>query len=92
MSKNNPALMMVATIGTFILLVLLIFFPIPDKNAQTFLALATFMLGFYFGSCLNKSAQPTPPPAGEIPDPNDVAALAALQAAVSQAAGTLKGA
>ena len=90
--KNNPALMMVATIGSFGLLTLLIFFPLPDKNAQTFLALASFVMGFYFGSSLNKTPQQTPLPQGESPDPNDVAALAALQAAVTKAASTLKGA
>ena len=92
MSKNNHQLMLIATVGTFALLAGLMFFPLPDKNAQTFLALASFVMGFYFGSSVNKIPQSTPPPQGESPDPNDVATLAALQAAVSQAAGTLKGA
>ena len=43
-------LMALSTIGTFVILILLIFNPLPEKNAQIFLSIATFLLGYYFGS------------------------------------------
>jgi hypothetical protein len=94
MEFKNGWLMLVATIGTFILLVLLIFNPLPEKNAQIFLAISTFVLGFYFGSSVGKSPvvpaivapiQPLQLP----PNPDDVASLAAFQAAL-QAAAAMK--
>lgn len=57
--RYNQTLMLIATIGSFILLTLLLFFPLPDKNAQTFLALASFVMGFYFGSSVSTKPQPT---------------------------------
>lgn len=55
---KNLTLMLLATSGTLLLLVLLIFNEIPKENAQIFLAIATFMLGYYFGSSANKSRPP----------------------------------
>jgi len=67
MEVKNSWLMLIATVGTFILLALLLFFPLPDKNAQTFLALASFIMGFYFGSSVNKQRPPLPvEPAQEV--------------------------
>lgn len=57
---QNATLLFIATLGSFILLGLLIFFPLPDKNAQTFLALASFVMGFYFGSSVNKQRPALP--------------------------------
>ena len=42
----------------FAILIMLIFYPIPDKNAQIFLAIAGFVMGFYFGSSTNKQRPP----------------------------------
>ena len=65
--NKNSYLMIIATAATFILLGLLIFFPIPDENAQIFLAVSSFVLGFYFGTGINKS-RPNTERKG---DPND---------------------
>lgn len=47
-------LMLIVTVGTFLVLYLLIFFTIPEKNIQVFLSIASFMLGYYFGSSARK--------------------------------------
>lgn len=66
MEFKNSQLMFVATASTFILLVLLLFFPIPDANAQIFLAVSSFVLGFFFGSSTNKQRPAEPPQGGTI--------------------------
>jgi len=53
----NDKLMAGATIGTFLLLIVLIFAPLPDKNAQIFQAIVMLMLGFFFGSSINKNRE-----------------------------------
>jgi hypothetical protein len=71
-TKSNP-LMLIATLGTFLLLGLLIFFPIPDANAQIFLATSSFVLGFYFGSSVNKP-RPNTERKGDLPDDSTITA------------------
>ena len=55
MEFKNSQLMLIATVCTFILLVLLMFFPIPDANAQIFMAVSGIALAFFFGSSVNKA-------------------------------------
>ncbi len=83
---KNSHLMLIATLGAFILLGLLLFYPIPDKNAQIFLAIATLALGFYFGSSANK--QPTPLPT--VPDLATTINQAIADVAIAQTKGDTK--
>ena len=55
---KNAWLMLVATLGTFAILVLLIFFPVQETNKMIILAIAGPTLGFFFGATLK---QPVPP-------------------------------
>lgn len=61
MQLDKSILLMVATVGTLALLGLMMFFPIPKDNAQIFLAVATFLLGYFFGSAINRTASPNAP-------------------------------
>lgn len=58
MEIKNSWLMLIATVATFIILILLMYQPIPDANAQIFLAVSSFVLGFFFGSSTNKARPP----------------------------------
>ena len=58
MEFKNSLLMLIATVGTFILLFLMMFYAVPKDNAQILLAIVGPTLGFYFGSSVNK---PRPP-------------------------------
>lgn len=55
---KNVWLMIMATLGTFTILVLLIFFPVQETNKMLILAIAGPTLGFFFGATLK---QPVPP-------------------------------
>ena len=65
---KNSQLMMLATVCTFLLLGMLMFFPIPDKNAQIFMAVSGIALGFYFGSSVNKNRPPEDQRKGDTPN------------------------
>lgn len=52
---KSGLLMIIATVGTFILLYLLMFVNVPKDNAQILLAIVGPTLGFYFGSSVNKN-------------------------------------
>jgi hypothetical protein len=52
--------MLIATVSTFIILSLMLFFPIPADNAQILLAIIGPTLGFFFGSSVNKQRPPEP--------------------------------
>lgn len=58
MEIKNSLLMAIATIGTLLLLYLLIFYEVPKENTTIILALTGPMLGFYFGSSVNKQRPP----------------------------------
>ena len=66
MEFKNSQLMLIATVCTFILLVLLMFFPIPDANAQIFMAVSGLALAFFFGSSVNKARPPNEARKGDI--------------------------
>lgn len=55
MEFKNSMLMLIATVGTFLLLYLLMFWAIPKDNAQVLLAIVGPTIGFFFGSSINKS-------------------------------------
>lgn len=55
---KNSLLMLIATLGVLILLGFLMFVNVPKDNAQILLAIVGPLLGFYFGSSVNK--QPVP--------------------------------
>ncbi len=74
--RNNSTLMVIATIGTLGILYVLLFKEIPKDNITVLLAIGGPLLGFYFGSSVNKST----------PDPT----LAALDAATQQAINTMR--
>lgn len=61
MEIKNSLLMAIATIGTFILLYLLMFVAVPKDNSTVILAIVGPTLGFYFGSSVNKQRPPEPP-------------------------------
>lgn len=50
--------MLVATMFTFALLILLVFFPVQETNKMIILAIAGPTLGYFFGAALK---QPAPP-------------------------------
>lgn len=58
MEIKNSLLMLIATIGTFILIYLLMFVPIPPDNGQILMAISGLALGFFFGSSVNKQRPP----------------------------------
>jgi len=60
MELKNSLLMLIATIGTFALLYLLMFFSVPQDNAQILLAIVGPTLGFFFGSSVNKNGPTLP--------------------------------
>jgi hypothetical protein len=68
MQFDKTLLTLIATVGTFVLLVLLMFQPLPKDNAQIYLAVITFLLGYYFGSS-NRTAVPPKEANNETPDP-----------------------
>lgn len=45
------------TFGTLIILLIMMFQEIPKDNQQIFLAVATFMLGYYFGNSADKTTR-----------------------------------
>jgi len=55
---KNSLLMLIATLGVLILLGLLMFVNVPKDNAQILLAIVGPVLGFYFGSSVNKVRPP----------------------------------
>lgn len=57
---KNSILMLIATIGTFCLLFLLMFFAVPKDNTTILLAVIGPVLGFFFGSSINKQRPPEP--------------------------------
>ena len=56
---KNSLLMLIATLGVLILLGFLMFVNVPKDNAQILLAIVGPLLGFYFGSSVNKQPVPT---------------------------------
>jgi hypothetical protein len=75
MEFKNSMLMLIATVGTFILLYLLMFFAVPDNNAQILLAIVGPTLGFFFGSSVNKAATPAPPAGNTTNLPNNAGTI-----------------
>jgi VIT1/CCC1 family predicted Fe2+/Mn2+ transporter len=62
MKYTKEELMLVATAFTFMILTLLIFFPIAEGNDQIFLALGSMMLGYFFGSATSQPRRIPPEP------------------------------
>ena len=65
---KNAWLMGIATVASFVLLGLLLFFPIPDKNVQVFIFLAGLVCGFFFGASIK---QPSTLPSNVLPSPEE---------------------
>jgi len=65
MEFKNSLLMLIATVGTFILVYLLMFVEVPKDNASVLLAITGPALGFYFGSSVNKQRPPAECPPEE---------------------------
>jgi len=55
---KNELLMVLATSGALVLLVLMFKFPIPQENAQIFMALMAMVFGYFFGAAINKNGRP----------------------------------
>jgi len=54
----NERLLALATVGSLVILVLLIFFPIATGNEQIFMALGGLVAGYFFGSSHKKEPPP----------------------------------
>ena len=85
---KNSHLVLIATVATFALLVLIMFFPIPEKNDQIFMAFGGMILGYFFGSSNSKPVPGVPVP----PTQSDVnAAVAANLNAFAETQASKKG-
>jgi len=60
MKIDNSLIMAGATLAAFILLALLIFFPVPVSNKEMLIAFGGVILGFFFGSSMNKNRKEAP--------------------------------
>ena len=55
---KNDKLMALATLASFGLLFVMVFYPIPDKNVQVFVFLLGLVCGFFFGGAIKQATPP----------------------------------
>lgn len=60
MKIENSFLMLIATVFTFMILILMIFKQVPTGNKEIVLAFGSFVMGFFFGSSATKQRKELP--------------------------------